>query len=85
MAHAHHTRRLARTEEALTVLFCLIDDAYCLLNPHGGRYQSLKRLSDSEVTAPLPSSSCCGAWRRASARSCGTPRGGSSRTCSPAW
>ena len=51
MAHAHHTRRLAVTEEALTVLFCLIDDAYSLLNPHGRRYESLKRLSDSEVIA----------------------------------
>jgi hypothetical protein len=51
MAHAHHTRRLARTEEALTVLFCLIDDAYALLNPAGRRYESLKRLSDSEVIA----------------------------------
>ncbi len=45
----HHTRRLARTEEALTVLFCLIDDAYPRLNPEGRRYERLKRLSDSEV------------------------------------
>ena len=51
MAHAHHTRRLAQTEEALTVLFCLIDDVYSLLNPHGWRYESIKRLSDSEVIA----------------------------------
>jgi len=51
MVHAHHTRRLAQTEEALTVLFCLIDDAYSLLNPHGRRYESIKRLSDSEVIA----------------------------------
>jgi hypothetical protein len=52
MARAHHTRRLARTEEALTVLFCLIDDdAYALLDPAGRRYESLKRLSDSEVIA----------------------------------
>ena len=49
MAHTNHTQRLARTEEALTVLFCLIDDAYALLNPKGSRYESLKRLSDSEV------------------------------------
>src|SRR3712207_9315408 len=49
MAHTNHTQRLARTEEALTVLFCLIDDAYALLNPKGRRYESLKRLSDSEV------------------------------------
>ena len=50
MAHANHTRRLAGTEEALTILFCLIDDAYALLNPRGARrYQSIKRLADSEV------------------------------------
>jgi hypothetical protein len=52
MAHAHHTRRLALTEEALTILFCIVDDTYALLNPHGARcYESLKRLSDSEVIA----------------------------------
>jgi Transposase DDE domain len=49
MARPNHTQRLARTEEALTVLFCLIDDAYALLNPSGSRYEPLKRLSDSEV------------------------------------
>ncbi len=50
MAQPNHTLRLAKTEEALTVLFCLIDDAYTLLNPRGARrYESLKRLSDSEV------------------------------------
>jgi len=51
MAHANHTRPFARTEEALTVLFCLIDDAYTLLNPRARRHESLKRLSDSEVIA----------------------------------
>src|SRR5215207_5721036 len=49
MARANHTPRLAHTEEALTVLFCLIDDAYVPLNPRARRYESLKRLSDSEV------------------------------------
>ncbi len=49
MAQPNHTQRLVRTEEALTVLFCLIDDAYALLNPSGRRYEPLKRLSDSEV------------------------------------
>ena len=50
MAQPNHTLRLAETEEALTILFCLIDDAYTLLNPHGARrYESIKRLSDSEV------------------------------------
>jgi hypothetical protein len=49
MAQPNHTPRLAHTEEALTVLFCLIDDAYALLNPRAHCYESLKRLSDSEV------------------------------------
>jgi len=49
MAQANHTPRLADTEEALTVLFCLIDDAYAHLNPNGKRYEPLKRLADSEV------------------------------------
>jgi hypothetical protein len=31
------------------VLFCLLDDAYTLLNPGADAYASLKRLSDSEV------------------------------------
>jgi hypothetical protein len=56
MARTNHTQRLAQTEEALTVLFCLVDDAYTLLNPEGRRrYERLKRLSDSEVIAPWPS------------------------------
>jgi hypothetical protein len=49
MAHPNTTPRAARLEEAVTVLFCLIDDAYRILNPRGDRYASLKRLSDSEV------------------------------------
>lgn len=50
MAHPNTTASAARLEEALTVLFCLIDDAYQLLNPDGfNAYGSLKRLSDSEV------------------------------------
>jgi hypothetical protein len=36
-------------EEAIITLFCEIDDAYRNLNPQGSRYESLKRLSDSEV------------------------------------
>jgi hypothetical protein len=52
MARADHTRRLALTEEGIIVLFCLVDDAYALLNPHvARRYESLKRLSDSEIIA----------------------------------
>ena len=51
MAQPNHTPRLAHTEEALTVLFCLVDDAYANLNPRARRYESLKRLADSEVMA----------------------------------
>jgi hypothetical protein len=50
MAHHNTTPSKARLEEALTVLYCLIDDAYRLLNPGGcDAYGSLKRLADSEV------------------------------------
>jgi hypothetical protein len=51
MTQPNRTPRLAHTEEALTVLFCLVDDAYALLNPRPRRYESLKRLADSEVIA----------------------------------
>lgn len=51
MALTHPTPRLAQTEDAVIVLFCLTDDAYGLLNPRSPRYESLKRLSDSEVLA----------------------------------
>jgi hypothetical protein len=51
MARPNHTPRLLQTEEALTVLFCLIDDAYAHLNPRARSYESIKRLSDSEVIA----------------------------------
>lgn len=40
---------MALLEEALTVLFCRIDDAYYQINPRGARYASLKELSDSEI------------------------------------
>jgi Transposase DDE domain len=50
LAQHEHTHSLAHLEEALSVLFCLIDDAYALLNPRGARrYESIKRLSDSEI------------------------------------
>ena len=49
MAQPEHTPEFVLLEEAITVLFCLIDDAYATLNPKGPRYESLKRLSDSEV------------------------------------
>ena len=34
MAQAYDTSRLATTEEALIVLFCLVDDAYAMRNPN---------------------------------------------------
>ncbi len=38
MVRHHDTRASARTEEALTVLFCLVDDAYAKrLLTQGGR------------------------------------------------
>jgi hypothetical protein len=44
MAHnQEHTPEFVLLEEALTVLFCQIDDAYRILNPNGCLYQSLKR------------------------------------------
>jgi hypothetical protein len=49
MARPKDTPGLCALEEAVTVLFCLVDDAYRLLNPKGRRYESLKKLSDSEV------------------------------------
>src|SRR5918912_2600443 len=51
MAHKEHTPESALLEEAITVLFCHIDDAYRTLNPNGHRYGALKKLSDSEVIA----------------------------------
>ena len=49
MVLPEHTPELALLEEALTILFCEVDDAYAHLNPKGWLYASLKRLSDSEV------------------------------------
>ncbi len=42
MAHPQHTPALASLEEAITVLLCLVDDAYRHLNPRVRRYESLK-------------------------------------------
>ncbi len=80
MAQPEHTPQFVLLEEAITVLLCLIDDAYATLNPKGQRYESLKRLSDSEVITLALLQSSCGA-SRASALSCATPRD-SSRICS---
>jgi hypothetical protein len=49
MAQAQHTPTLASLEGAITVLFCLVDNAYTHLNPRGQSHESLKELSDSEV------------------------------------
>jgi hypothetical protein len=49
MTQAEHARESWLLEEAITILFCEIDDAYRHLNPNGRLYESLKRLSDPEV------------------------------------
>lgn len=49
MTQTENTRESWLLEEAITVLFCEIDDTYRHLNPNGRLYESLKRLSDSEV------------------------------------
>ncbi len=49
MAQREPTPHLALLEEAITVLFCQIDDIYYRLNPKGRCYETLKELSDSEV------------------------------------
>lgn len=49
MAQHHHTLEPASLEDAVTALFCIVDDAYQHINPQARHYASLKRLSDSEV------------------------------------
>jgi hypothetical protein len=49
MAQPELTPQLALLEEAMTVLFCQVDDAYYRLNPKGHNYETLKELSDAEV------------------------------------
>jgi hypothetical protein len=49
MAQSHLTPESASLEDAVTTLFCLVDDAYQHINPRAYHYASLKRLSDSEV------------------------------------
>jgi len=44
MAQVQHTPAPPSLEEAITMLFCLIDDAYKRLNPYGDRYGALKNL-----------------------------------------
>lgn len=49
MARPELTPQLALLEEAMTVLFCQVDDAYYRLNPKGHNYETLKELSDAQV------------------------------------
>jgi len=49
MNRPEHARGSTLLEEAVTVLFCLVDDVYQNINPNAQRYESLKKLSDSEV------------------------------------
>jgi Transposase DDE domain len=49
MAQPELTPHLVLLEEALTILFCRVDDVYYRINPKGRRYENLKELSDSEV------------------------------------
>ena len=76
MAQPNHTPRLARTEEALTVLFCLVDDTYALLNPRAHSYESIKRLSDSEIVTLALFQQLRGVGSEP-VRSCGMPSGSS--------
>ena len=49
MARSHHTPRFELLEEAVSILFCRVDDTYASVNPRASSYESLKKLSDSEV------------------------------------
>jgi len=49
MDQLEQARGFAQLEEAVTILFCLVDDVYQNINPNARRYASLKKLSDSEV------------------------------------
>src|SRR5215212_1831367 len=49
MNRFEHTQRSDLLEEAVTILFCLVDDGYQNINPNAQCYESLKKLSDSEV------------------------------------
>ena len=49
MNQPEHARRSTPLEEAVTILFSLVDDVYQNINPNAQRYGHLKKLSDSEV------------------------------------
>ena len=83
MAHPQHTLSLDHLEEALTVLFCLIDDTYSTLNPRGAYRYEPSNTSPIRRSSLWPSSSSLGACSR-SVRSC-VIASDSSRTCSQEW
>jgi hypothetical protein len=72
---------LALLEEAVTVLFCRVDDIYYRLNPEGRRYETLKELSDSEVMTLALFQQLRGVESERSFFYARSPA--SSRTCSP--
>ncbi len=81
MAQPQHTPSLARLEEAVIVLFCLIDDAYSTLTTLRERTATKPSNTSRTLRSSLsPSCSNSEGWR-ASAPSCATPSG-SSRICS---
>jgi hypothetical protein len=80
MAQPEITPRLALLEEALTVLFCRVDDIYYRLNPRGRCYETLKELSDSEVITLALFQQLREAWSLAALSCARLP--GSSRTSS---
>jgi hypothetical protein len=47
--HAQRLTLLEEAEDAIIVLFCLVDDTYPILNFKAEHYEFLKQLSDSEV------------------------------------
>jgi len=47
MAQSHLTPESASLEDAVTTLFCLVDDAYQHINPRAYHYASLKK--DSRI------------------------------------
>src|SRR5918992_2323426 len=49
MALSELTPQLVNLEEAVTILFCQVDDSYYRLKPKGRHYETLKELTDSEV------------------------------------
>jgi hypothetical protein len=83
MAHPQHTPTRASLEEAITVLFCLVEDTYTLLNPRWRSHESLKRLSDSEVLTLALFQQLRGTESERSFLRDAQRFRGSSRTCSP--